>query len=971
MSPKFDSHDLTQGVRVFVSSTFRDMQAERNELVRHIFPVLRRWCEERGIVFTEIDLRWGLTTSQASEGLVLPICLEEIDRCRPFFIGLLGNRYGWIEPKLSAPAQERFPWLRRHPGVSLTELEMIHGAFNSRNGQDQVFFYLRDPCADPADTARESDDSSAKLQMLRQRARDSGRAHAGEYRSAQQLGAWILQDLQAALRSLLPAEGIVQPAEREQAAQRHFTELRNRVYVGTCRALDRLSEHYLDNGAPLMITGEFGSGKSTLAATWHRLAEGRRVPQLRLLPDAWAAVLGRLRGHEPVEQRALVASPEVLVHLCIGITAASSNAEGVARSLLRALNPSPPPSALAAGGERSQALAALPASLQAASRYHRVCLLLDGLDHFPSEERGKFLAAFPEPAPAGVRVVFLTGPCDAVDAARRRGWQLWELPPWPEAVRRLFVQLRLADYGKKLEPSQEDLVVRATQTGNPIFLQTVLEELRVASPRGELGERLGTYLEAAQPAALFAAILPRWEADLEGNRNALVGETLSLLWVARHGLVESELRELLGGGTRLPDAVWSPLAITLAPHLVNLNGHLVLERGSLRLAAGQRYLADTADKLRAHGALADYFEQVPVSRRMVEELIWHLVATRRWHALARWLAQPAFLKLAWGASRDELLSATVCLERFSGHLLPEILAPASRDDEPDYPFVVGSLLLACGHLEAAGQHFREAEKTSAAIGDLHTAAEAAGALALIDRRMGRIEQALQRLESLEDAARRVNDWPAVALHLGMRGEILRARGQADQAWKLHEEEYAICRRLGDEAGAAAALGHLGALDFDGGRHALALARFGEQGALCQRLGDLGGVLISLGNQATALARLGEPEKALALHREETRLARLRGDRWALQVSLGNQAGYNQAFGFYDTAMQLLDEKEEICCQLGSPEPMAKTWLQLSQLLSTMGQREAARGHAAKAEALARQHGLPVWQKIKAWSDRLN
>ena len=48
-------------IRVFVSSTFRDMQAERDELVLKIFPQLRRLCEERGVTWGEIDLRWGLT----------------------------------------------------------------------------------------------------------------------------------------------------------------------------------------------------------------------------------------------------------------------------------------------------------------------------------------------------------------------------------------------------------------------------------------------------------------------------------------------------------------------------------------------------------------------------------------------------------------------------------------------------------------------------------------------------------------------------------------------------------------------------------------------------------------------------------------------------------------------------------------------------------------------------------------------
>jgi len=59
-------------IRVFVSSTFRDMQAERDYLVKFIFPQLRKLCESRGVTWGEIDLRWGVTDEQAAEGKVLP-----------------------------------------------------------------------------------------------------------------------------------------------------------------------------------------------------------------------------------------------------------------------------------------------------------------------------------------------------------------------------------------------------------------------------------------------------------------------------------------------------------------------------------------------------------------------------------------------------------------------------------------------------------------------------------------------------------------------------------------------------------------------------------------------------------------------------------------------------------------------------------------------------------------------------------
>src|ERR1035437_3916025 len=98
-------------IRVFVSSTFRDLHAERSHLMKQIFPKVRAACRERGIEFTEIDLRWGLTDEDASLGRVIRTCLEEIDHCRPYFLGLLGDRYGWMPPL--AEVQKDYQLLNR------------------------------------------------------------------------------------------------------------------------------------------------------------------------------------------------------------------------------------------------------------------------------------------------------------------------------------------------------------------------------------------------------------------------------------------------------------------------------------------------------------------------------------------------------------------------------------------------------------------------------------------------------------------------------------------------------------------------------------------------------------------------------------------------------------------------------------------------------------------------------------------
>jgi hypothetical protein len=89
---------MPKTVRIFISSTFRDMHAERDVLTREVLPRLREKAEPLGLFIREVDLRWGLTDEQASRGQVLELCLDGIEECRPYFLCLLGKRYGWVPP---------------------------------------------------------------------------------------------------------------------------------------------------------------------------------------------------------------------------------------------------------------------------------------------------------------------------------------------------------------------------------------------------------------------------------------------------------------------------------------------------------------------------------------------------------------------------------------------------------------------------------------------------------------------------------------------------------------------------------------------------------------------------------------------------------------------------------------------------------------------------------------------------------
>jgi hypothetical protein len=97
--------------RIFVSSTFADLEQERNALHEHVFPHLRELCLAHGARFQAIDLRWGVSEEAAIDQQTLKICLDEIERCqkttpRPNFVVLLGDRYGWRPLPAEIPIHE-------------------------------------------------------------------------------------------------------------------------------------------------------------------------------------------------------------------------------------------------------------------------------------------------------------------------------------------------------------------------------------------------------------------------------------------------------------------------------------------------------------------------------------------------------------------------------------------------------------------------------------------------------------------------------------------------------------------------------------------------------------------------------------------------------------------------------------------------------------------------------------------------
>ncbi len=661
-------------IRVFISSTFRDMVRERDLLVKKVFPALRSKCARRFVTFTEVDLRWGITEEQAAEGQVLPLCMAEIERSRPYFIGLLGERYGWIPDTIDPQVIEREPWLQQHvhKRTSVTELEILHGVLNNPDMRCHAFFYFRDPAYvndtslnnderwnmvehdipddaknhGPAEAARRTQERQAKLAALKQRIRDSKLPLVDPYANPEALASIIHQQFDELIDRLYPEDQT--PDLVTQERMQHEAHAKAKLFGCIDRpehiaALDAFAAQAEHDGKGLVVTGDSGSGKTALLAAWARTWSVSHADHF---------MFQHYFGATPQS-----ASPVGFLHRLMG--------ELKARFDITEEIPTDP----------DKLRDALPGWLAQTINEGRVVLVLDGLNQVQGDEPDRRLRFLPPHFPPHVTVITSALPGLAMDALLERGWSEHTLPLASDAEisamvgEYLRLQGRMVDVeGRPLDTPLRRQLVAAPGCKSPLFLRTVLEELRQFGSFERLPKAVANYLEAGNPQELFRRVIQRWQADFDGKDPQadqaildLTRRALTHLWAARQGLSESEWLDLLGDGTEpLARALWASLFFAMEPHLVQRSGLYNFAHNFLRQAFESITLTSASHRRRAHLSLADYFEKHPnqrnwLSPHRVAEWPYQLKASEEWDRLQNCLTDmPLFMTLYQDATQWEL-----------------------------------------------------------------------------------------------------------------------------------------------------------------------------------------------------------------------------------------------------------------------------------------------------------------------------
>ncbi|KAL8605123.1 hypothetical protein ACOMHN_018924 [Nucella lapillus] len=106
-------------IKMFISSTFKDLEVERNILAQQVFPKLRTYCRDKyGVDFQAVDMRWGISSGAKDDHSGAELCLAELAHCQnssigPNFALMLGQRYGFRQVP-AAIVKSQFDAIRTH-----------------------------------------------------------------------------------------------------------------------------------------------------------------------------------------------------------------------------------------------------------------------------------------------------------------------------------------------------------------------------------------------------------------------------------------------------------------------------------------------------------------------------------------------------------------------------------------------------------------------------------------------------------------------------------------------------------------------------------------------------------------------------------------------------------------------------------------------------------------------------------------
>lgn len=541
-------------IRVFVSSTFSDMNNERNYLMANVFPQLKEIARRRNVTFVELDLRWGIPDEDTRNGKVLQTCLDAIRDSKPFFIGIVGNRVGWCptmeEIKKNHVLLEQYPEIIEDikAGASVTEMEMQNAVLRNKEKM-HAYFYFRN----------HSEPLEDKIKQLRESILKSGYP-VSEYTLPEEFGEMVKQHFCKLLDELYPETSI------SSSLYEHNSQL---------ETIHRLSFGYVDynNVGELVLSyeaehfstmywalvGEMGIGKSSLLAYWTE----KNLNRFCIIP------------------------------CFIGSTHLDSSLSAIKDYLCKEIN--------RLFDSKNSENKTFEESLKLIPQEKRIVFVIDGIENLNLKEAEiyTFLSSFTRYSQS-CKVIF------SLENKTKIGEQLHKLKAKNYEPKSL-TEDRLEDLGyrylsvfkKERFANRLQKVFSSRICETPLLFKTILNELIAIGTNDTINKLIDEYTSADSAEELYDKILARFE---KSYGKELVSNCFELMINSPSGLTEAEMTEII-----TPKPIeWSQFYYASAPFITTRNGCLDIDNPYLRTAIEKRYLEK---KYWAQTTLISYFEK--------------------------------------------------------------------------------------------------------------------------------------------------------------------------------------------------------------------------------------------------------------------------------------------------------------------------------------------------------------------------
>lgn len=557
---------IDRNIRVFVSSTFQDMSAERDELVSRVFPVLTQKAAKRKVSLTVIDLRWGITEEESKMSKVVEICLEEIDKSHPFFIGLLGNRYGWI------PNSEKNEWRKFipekyedvisdiHNGKSMTEIEILYGVLHRRDSVHASFYVKK---------SEDDEKIDSRQKILRNEILKQKKYPVHIYYNLDELKETVIQDFERLLDELFPAEDN-DSWSAIRAGQHSFTVEKARNFVGQETALARLRD-FIDTSTSkgIVVTGESGMGKSALLS---RLS-------LELEQDSQFNLVLFFAGNEEHNST----FTDMTNRICGGII----HLLGLSEDILEQ--------------ENMQKWTEIISNIQLDKP---LIIIIDGVEQIDSE--GNCDWSWINMMPENVKFIVSTSTYDILEDMGIDKWEKYAVKKLSLDARVEFAEKYFSEFRKVLTVEQRQLLGRNIPLiDNTLLFKIVLDEIRRYGDFKTLNDFVKRLLDCNSVNLFFEKVFENQKRLLgRDKKQNLLCEIMALVCVSEAGLKEDDII----GVTCSSRLAVSEILCMNKMILASRNGRVCLAHGLIKTAVEYIFLMDSDYVYITRKRLVEYME---------------------------------------------------------------------------------------------------------------------------------------------------------------------------------------------------------------------------------------------------------------------------------------------------------------------------------------------------------------------------